>query len=341
MGSYSNLAAAYRQSLIDLLHDGRTVPSVKEATSPASGFGAADRPSIELLGYAFEVTNPFACLVDSEARPLRLGYCVGSLLWTLAGSNDLVHLQGYHPDAKNFSDDGISLSGAFGRRLFRNQGNIDQIQAIADRLRVDPASRRTYAAICDAEDNVRQSREYPCCIGLQYFLRDGELHSITYMRAQHALLVLPYDAFLFMALHCLLAARIGASVGSYRHICGTFHVYESERSYAERVIGAPLHSVEFGRPNGNETELAEVIRFEERARASGVAGDSRMLLKMLPTAEDGSEFARYSKLVLLAHWIHSIDRSGKNVALEKLPDEMQTILRRQWGSSRAASLQTQ
>jgi thymidylate synthase len=333
MNSHPNLASAYRQGLLDLLQDGRPVPSVQESTSPASGFGVADRPSVELIGYSFEVTNPFACLVDSEARTLRLPYCVGSLLWTLAGSDDLEHLQQYHPDARNFSDDGISLSGAFGKRLFRNQDQIDEIDAIIKRLRVDPASRRTFAAICDAEDNIRQSREYPCCIGLQYFLREGALHSITYMRAQHALLILPYDAFLFMALQCIVAARLGATIGTYKHICGTFHIYEAEREFTERVLSEPLHSIEFGRPEGSESELIDLLQFEKRVRDLGRARDVRGLIEILESATRGSDFAHQAKLVLLAHWFHLIADAQENVALDGLPEPMKLIMRRQWRST--------
>jgi thymidylate synthase len=297
----------------------------------------ADRPSIELIGYSFEVTNPFACLVDSEARPLRLPYCVGSLLWTLAGSNDLNHLQCYHPDARNFSDDGISLSGAFGKRLFQYRNEINQIDAVIGRLQADPASRRTFAAICDADDNVRRSREYPCCIGVQYFLREGALHSITYMRAQHALLILPYDAFLFMALQCLVAARLGAAVGTYRHVCGTFHIYEAERQLAERVLAEPLHSIELGQPHGGEAELADVMQFEERARASGQARSRRSLLEMVEADDGGSNFARHLKLVVLAHWLHTLEEGQDNPALARLPRPMQMMLRRQWDNSRKAA----
>lgn len=327
---HANLGAAYRQGLLDLLQSGHPVPSVQDPTSPASGFGTADRPAIELIGYSFEVTNPFACLVDSEARSLRLEYCIGSLLWTLAASNDLEYLQSYHPDARNFSDDGISLSGAFGKRLFQYRNEIDQIAAIVKRLQIDPASRRTFAAICNGEDNVRNSREYPCCIGLQYFLRQGALHSITFMRAQHALLILPYDAFLFMTLQCIVAARLGVAVGTYRHICGTFHIYEAERQLANRVLGEPLRSLEIGHPDGSGTELADAIQFEARARASGRARDTRSLLKMIEAGECGSEFARQSKLVVLAHWLHALSGEAGNAALGRLPEPMQVMMRRRW-----------
>lgn len=332
-GLYPNLAAAYRQGLSDLLESGQTVPSVKDPTSPASGFGGADRPSIELLGHSFEVANPFACLVDSDARPLRLPYCVGSLLWTLSGSNDLAHLQSYHPDARIFSDDGISLSGAFGKRLFRYNDKINQIDAIIELLRIDPASRRTFVAICDANDNIRHSREYPCSIGLQYFLRNGKLHSITYMRAQHALLILPYDVFLFMMLQCLVAVRLGVAVGTYRHISGTFHIYDTEREFAKRVLAEPIRSIEFGHMDGSKVELAEVLQFEECARVFGCTRNLSSLLGMLETAEIGSDFAIHCKLVIMAHWLHTCDEQ-KNPALDLLPAHMQTMIRRQWAVTR-------
>jgi hypothetical protein len=334
LGSFGDLGSAYGAGLLELLQTGHSVPSVRDPTSPASGFGEGNRPSIELIGHSFEVTNPLACLVDSEARPLRLAYCVGSLLWTLVGSNDLTHLQSYHPDARNFSDDGVSLSGAFGKRLFSYRNEINQIDAIVQRLRGDPASRRTFAAICQADDNIRHSREYPCCIGVQYFLRDRKLHSITYMRAQHALLILPYDAFLFMALHCLVAARLGVAPGTYRHVSGTFHIYEAERQLAERVLAAPIRSIEFGRPSGSESELTELLQFEERVRGFGRAGDRLSLGKMLEAAENGSTFASLCKFVLLAHWFQACRDEQTNPALDHLPAALQLMLRRQWGAKR-------
>jgi hypothetical protein len=226
------------------------------------------------------------------------------------------------------------LSGAFGKRLFQYRNEIDQIAAIVKRLRIDHTSRRTFAAICDGEDNVRTSREYPCCIGLQYFLRQGRLHSITYMRAQHALLILPYDAFLFMVLQCIVAARLGVTVGTYRHISGTFHIYETERQFADRVLTDPLRSIEIDHPDGSDTELADIVQFEESARSSGRARDTRSLLRMIEAGECGSGFARQSKLVVLAHWLHTLTEEIDNAALDRLPEPMQVMMRRQWNITR-------
>ncbi len=329
---HPTLASAYRQGLLDLLSHGQTVPSVRETTSPASGFGKGDRPSLELLGYSFSINDPWSCLVDSEVRPLRLPYCIGSLLWTLAGSNDLAYLQSYHADARNFSDDGISLSGAFGKRLFRYDERIDQIEAIIERLRDDPASRRTFAAICDPHDNVRRSREYPCCIGTQYFLRNGELQSITYMRAQHAMLILPYDAFLFMMIHCLVAARLGVRAGRYHHICGTFHIYESEREFAQRIVEEPLRPIQVDRASGTPAELQDILSFERMVRDAGLAADSRALDQMLDVVHGEPAFDRYAKLILLAHWFRSVD-GERNPAFGRLDEVSQRMLVRQWSDA--------
>jgi hypothetical protein len=59
---------------------------------------------------------------------------------------------------------------------------------------------------------------------------------MTFMRSQSALMVLPYDVFLFASLQGLLASRLGVEVGTYTHISGSFHVYEDELEMASAVI---------------------------------------------------------------------------------------------------------
>ncbi len=197
--AFDTLAEAYSEGLARLLTSGRPVPSVRDPYSVASNFGGADRPAVELLGYGFEIRDPSAALLYSKALPLRLDYCFGLLCWSLSGSDDAKILSYYHPAATRFSDDGSHLSGAFGHRLFCHKDG-SQIDAILNLLGRDPASRRAVAFIADARDNFTRSVEYPCAVSMHFFVRDGMLHAILHMRAQQALFVLPYDAFLFMSL---------------------------------------------------------------------------------------------------------------------------------------------
>src|SRR5271157_3501223 len=212
--SYLSLAEAYEDGLHAVL-SGERVDSVLDPLSKASNFGRGDRPSRELLAHLFVVSNPANCLVSGPIVRLHLPYCFGLLAFSLSGSNRLDTLHYYRPGATEYSDDGWTLSGAFGSRLRGLNGEMDQLAAVIKRLVNDPASRRTYSAIIKAEDNLIPSREYPCAAGVQLFLRNGRLTMLTVMRAQQAFTVLPYDAFLFMAMQLVLAAQLGVDVGTY------------------------------------------------------------------------------------------------------------------------------
>jgi thymidylate synthase len=269
--TFDTLAEAYSAGLGNLMQRGAVVPSVRDETSVASGFGKEDRPSIELLGYGFELHDPTAAVLECAPCQPRLDYCFGLLTWSLIGSDDVSTLSYYHPAATRFSDDGAHLSGAFGRRLFRHEGG-SQIAAVVARLKADFSSRRAIAMVLDGADNFRRSREFPCAASVQFFLRDGGLDCIVNMRAQQALFVLPYDAFLFIGLQAVVAAELEVAVGSYRHFAGTFHIYSNERELAETVLAASATAHPLQPPAlGIEEQTEELRRWEERLRAVGTA----------------------------------------------------------------------
>jgi thymidylate synthase len=270
-----DLAAAYRHGLSLLLEKGEPVPSVLGAKSKASNFGRGDRPWIELRAHQFSVhlTRPQA--LTSAALPTNLTYLFGLLAWTLDGRDDVDTLAYYRRSAMDFSDDGMTLCGAFGARLFDRAGERGQISAVCERLAADPASRRTYASIIGPADNLAETLEYPCAAGIQMFLRDEKLHWLTVMRAQQALTILPYDAFLFSCLHQFIASSLGCEVGDYIHFSGTFHIYENERALAAQVLGSDTVTVELPAiPAGHGEAVArELIELEENIRTAAVAHD--------------------------------------------------------------------
>ena len=288
MTMHESLADAYVAGL-RALADGTPVPSVRDPLSKASNFGAADRPALELLAHCFTVAHPRRCIVSSEAIPLHLPYCFALLAWTLAGRDDVAALRYYRPGAAEFSDDGQTLSGAFGNRLFGEGRTRDQLASVIARIRTDPASRRTWASILAADDNFVDSREYPCAAGVQLFLRDGALHFLTVMRAQQALTVLPYDAFLFMSLQAFATAALGANLGQYVHFAGTFHIYEAETAAVNAVVTGPVHDAELPQfPSGaaNARRCADrLTALEVALRAAAQAGDRGTLDRIAATPE--------------------------------------------------------
>ena len=134
---YETFGEAYKDCLKCVLTEGRTVTGVRDPRSPGSQFGQSVRDTIEIIGHSFKVTDPNACFVVSKARPLRLAYCLGSLAWTLNASDNLEEIAFYNPRGRSFSDDGVHLSGAFGKRLFQYNGHLNQIDVILARLAED------------------------------------------------------------------------------------------------------------------------------------------------------------------------------------------------------------
>jgi thymidylate synthase len=277
MREFLTLGDAYEDGLRAVL-SGTRVESVQDPLSKASNFGQGDRPSRELLCHLFVVEHPANCLVSGPYVQLHLPYCFGLLAFALSGRNDLSSLRYYRPGATEFSDDGWTLSGAFGARLRGLEGEADQLAAILVRLSADPASRRTYAAILKPEDNLRVSREYPCAAGIQLFLRNDRLTMLTVMRAQQAFTILPYDAFLFMSMQLLLSARLGVSAGPYMHFAGTFHVYESEETAIRQTLDSGVNRAVLPLPPSGPIAAAKLIydlvALEVRLRGFAQVGDT-------------------------------------------------------------------
>ncbi|WP_165970685.1 thymidylate synthase [Actinomadura sp. 6K520] len=269
------LVDAYRNGIQLLLEQGAQVPSVLGAKSKASNFGKGDRPWIELVAQQFRVRLGHPQAITSAALPTNLSYLLGLLAWTLDGRNDLDTLQYYRKSASDYSDDGMTMCGAFGARLFGPGGKGGQLSAIRDRLTEDPASRRSYATIIRDSDNLDESLEYPCAAGVQLFLRDGRLHWLTLMRAQQALTILPYDSFLFSCLHQFTASSLNCEPGDYLHFSGTFHIYANERDLARRVLGQETEVIDFPRiPSGRgEAVGRELITLEADIRTAATRDD--------------------------------------------------------------------
>ncbi|MGW7573858.1 thymidylate synthase [Streptomyces sp. NPDC054765] len=276
MSPYDTFAQAYAGGLESILSQGAKVPSVQDPLSKASGFGSKDRPYRELLAHTLRISSPRSCLAWTPLLPVHLPYCFGLAAWSLDGRDDVGTPAYYRRGAHEYSDDQHTLSGAFGRRLLAAaEGN--QLEAIIERIRRDPAHRRTFGVVLDPADNFTQSREYPCAAGVQLFLRDGALTWITVMRAQQALTVLPYDAFLFMVMHQVAAALLDAGCGPYIHQSGTFHVYENEIELAGRLISQQVTPVELpalpSGPDAVRAAVRELVDLERGLRAAVGAGD--------------------------------------------------------------------
>jgi thymidylate synthase len=182
----------------------------------------------EILNASISVNNGLNNIFINKERDLNYRFMVAEWLWITAGLDEVDSLLLYNSQMKRFSDDGLHLSGAYGPRL------MPQIPYILDTLRYKTDSRQAVATIWSP--NPKDTKDLPCTISLQWFIRDELVHCTVNMRSSDVWLGLPYDYFTFSQLTNLVAALLDREVGSVTMNLGSSHLYEEHWKAAERAL---------------------------------------------------------------------------------------------------------
>jgi thymidylate synthase len=188
----------------------------------------------EIIGVILELERPHARLSATETKG-TLFSCLGELLWYLAGSNDLAFIKYYIPGYDKFSDDGKTIWGAYGPRLFNMRG-IDQFRQVRDRLKVKRDTRKAVIQLFDAGDITTEHEDVPCTCTLQFMIRGDHLFMFTNMRSNDAFLGLPHDFFAFTMLQEILARDLSVGLGPYKHSVGSLHLYDTHIEDAKAYL---------------------------------------------------------------------------------------------------------
>lgn len=188
----------------------------------------------ELTGILLHLTNPRARLSRTEVKG-KLFSALGEVLWYFSKSNSLAFIEYYVSRYARESEDGKTIYGAYGPRLFDFRG-IDQIENVLTLLRENPGSRRAVVQLFDAADIVQRRQEIPCTCTLQFMIRSGRLHMLTSMRSNDAFWGLPHDVFAFTMLQEYIARSLSVELGSYKHAVGSLHLYTDHIDGARRFL---------------------------------------------------------------------------------------------------------
>ncbi len=227
------------QALRDLLANGVRARPTKGAT-------------LELTGVVLHLTNPRARLSRAESRGTVFS-CLGELLWYLSSSNDLNQISYYINRYHEFSDDGRTLHGAYGPRMFDLNG-CNQLTRAIELLERNPASRKAVVQLFDASDLDKEYKDVPCTCVLQFLIRNNLLYLVTYMRSNDIMLGFPHDVFAFTMIQELVARSLQIELGTYTHFVGSLHLYEDKRSLASDYLTegwqslAPMEAMPLGDP---------------------------------------------------------------------------------------------
>lgn len=265
------------------------------------------RDTLELIGSHLILTNPYRNIIVIPERKLSYHFMVAEWLWMMEGSNRLDLIQPFNNRIGDFSDDGQTLTGAYGPKL------AEQLPYVIRTLREDPSSRQAVLTLWRERPGI--SKDIPCTIMFQFFLRqsgDGAkvLDMIAYMRSNDAWWGLPYDLFTFTMIQQHVASELDAICGNYHHMVGSLHLYDEFIAKADKIVKqgdeTPMHQVQDHVTNHMmplppiSTELRSVfVGLALMAKHADTASDIKLWCNELISVHPWREM-----LSLLAHRFH-------------------------------------
>lgn len=228
--------------------------------------------SSEIIGLSIKLTNPRARLSRSEIKSKAFS-AIGELLWYLLGSNELAFIKHYLKKYEKESDDGKTIYGAYGPRLFNMRAEFNQLENITKLLTENPSTRKAVIQIFDAMDIQEKHKEVPCTCTLQFLIRENKLNLYVSMRSNDAFMGLPHDLFAFTMLQEIMAVKLGVELGTYHHSVGSLHLYETDIKKVRTYLNEGFQPTNLFMPDMPKGDpwpaISWLLEFESKARING------------------------------------------------------------------------
>lgn len=213
--------------------------------------------------------HPLRHVLLSPVRDANPFFHLMESLWMLAGNKDLGWLTFFNSKYASYSDDGLTVWGAYGWR-WRSFFGWDQIERIVEELKANPDSRRCVLAMWNASNVMFDAalkwrntasddffvathggKDVPCNTQVYVDARGGVLNITVCCRSNDIIWgAYGANAVHFSMLAVYLALRIGIPVGEYRQFSNNFHLYTDtfDRTKLERMSdeSALLHNSDYG-----------------------------------------------------------------------------------------------
>lgn len=205
-----------------------------------------------------QYTVPMMGYIDNADRKVNYDFMFAEAAWVSSGSNRLSDLTSTMKRYADYSDDGVTLSGAYGPKV------VDQLGYVVKSIDEDVDTRQSFLNIWRERPGF--SKDIPCTTSMQFLVRDGKLNMMANMRSHDIVLGSTYDIFTFSAVansvRLLLKHNktknnpdgIDLELGDLTVTAGSMHLYErhyeaidqwTESSNVDKEIGARvLHVLE-------------------------------------------------------------------------------------------------
>jgi hypothetical protein len=238
---------------------------------------------------------------NREANP---AFHLYESLWMLAGRNDVAPLLRYVKNFDRFSDDGVTLYGAYGWR-WRKATDDDQLEVIARRLRENPDDRRSVLQMWMGNyDLDRDTKDLPCNLIVTFQINiHGALDMTVFNRSNDIVLgAYGANAVHFSMLQEYMAIWIDVPVGIYRQVSCNWHAYQNAQYEKVKSLAKQADGGGYAQPvpiqnpyrGGAVYPLPLIERLSNESPSDAVQRLDDYIEELLVHADTGFELPRLS-----------------------------------------------
>lgn len=172
-------------------------------------------------------TTPYRRVLFDPKRDANPFFHYMEAVWMLAGAENVDFPAHFAKNIRNYSDDGITLRGAYGYR-WRRAFEVDQLEELIYQLQKDKNTRRAVLAMWDPHlDLMIESKDKPCNTHAYFRVQNNALHLTVCNRSNDLVWGMLGANIVHMSiLQEYVASSLGIVAGNYYQFTNNLHVYE-------------------------------------------------------------------------------------------------------------------
>ena len=185
----------------------------------------------------FDLAEGFPLLTTKQ---LHVKSIVHELLWFLSGSGNVGYLREHGVTIwDEWADKHGDLGPVYGVQ-WRSWGGrdgegIDQLGAVVEEIRRNPASRRLVVSAWNVAELGKMALP-PCHCLFQFHVAEGRLSCQLYQRSADIFLGLPFNIASYSLLTAMIAQVTGLRPGVFIHTLGDAHLYKNHFAQARKQL---------------------------------------------------------------------------------------------------------
>ena len=239
---FPNTSAAYRALLLHFLDPGLLVTGDVLESAPRG------MPIREWLGASFSILQPSSdpiTTLDPTRDLVVSAYTAKEFALYDSGTRSVEDFAAAAKFWRGLANEDGTINSAYGYLVWFRPllpGGKTPWQWCVESIKADPDTRQAVLYFNTPDFAKTGTKDFPCTMSAQFFLRGGRLDLLVYMRSQDLVLGYPYDIAWFCSLMDrmvadLAKAGIPAVKGVYHHRVGSLHLYMKNQELARKMVG--------------------------------------------------------------------------------------------------------